>query len=182
MFGKSKLSFPFAKKVSVPGDGAASGEDKEVAEAADALLTSMSDGEGQEVAEVAGSLPTPVSGKEGEKVAGVADALLKPMGDEEGDDAAESKEVLARSARPEELSVGEDADIEQESETGSGGINDIFGQEEEKEETPVELLIASLPDVTVEELFDAVGEVKALIRAWQLDEKKGREETVGPKK
>lgn len=180
MFGKLKLELPFVKKVSLPEDDAFGGKDEEVVEAADALLTPMSDGEDKRVAEAAGALPVPVSGEEDEAVDVAADALLKPMEGEGSGDVTETEDVVTRLVKPEELLVGEDIDIEKEMETGGGVFDDIFDHEEEKEQSPTDLLIASLPDVTVQELFSAVEEVKALMRAWQLDEQNETAKTVEP--
>ena len=48
-----------------------------------------------------------------------------------------------------------------------GGLYDIFSDEEEEEENPLAGLIATLPDVTAQELFDETKEVDELLREWR---------------
>lgn len=46
-------------------------------------------------------------------------------------------------------------------------LYDIFNDEEEEEENPLAGLIANLPDVTAQELFDETKEVDGLLREWR---------------
>ena len=45
-------------------------------------------------------------------------------------------------------------------------LADIFKQEAEESDSPLEILITSLPDMEIDELIDKAKEVKALIRQW----------------
>ena len=79
------------------------------------------------------------------------DSLLQPAGEITKPDDKGSGE-----------SKGECADEKEEPDL----LADIFKQEAEESDSPLEILIASLPDVEINELIDEATEVKALIRQW----------------
>lgn len=51
----------------------------------------------------------------------------------------------------------------------NGLFSNIFDQEAEVEESPLKLLVDSLPDVTAEDLLERAEEVTALINSWHQD-------------
>ena len=158
--------------------------EKEIERAADVLLTPMEDREDKHMAEtVDAPLPLVGDGKDKE-VAEAADALLTPMrngGDSAlapesstGEDMAKVKDIFAQSTETEKEPSGktpekdgEAAAVEPENEGKDESLDNLFGHEEEEEESPIRGLIASLPDITVQEVLSAAEEVKALMYGWQ---------------
>jgi len=158
--------------------------EEEIERAADALVTPMADRKDKHTAETVDA-PLPLGGDEEEKeVAEAADALLTPMRNGEdstvapesstGEDMAKVKDIFAESTQTEEEPSGktpekdgEAAAVEPENEGKDESLDNLFGHEEEEEEMPIQGLIASLPDITVQEVLSAAEEVKALMYEWQ---------------
>ena len=188
-----KLGLPFIKKEGVMEEDIDRAEEADVgvAAAADALLTPMGDVGGSRVVEPV-SIPQPLLiDEENQEIAEEADALLTPMGDgavnagqasvggnvdneiklegivdEENKD--ELKDIFQPSPQPEEPSA--EAEAEKSGDKGKDIFMDgLFDQEEEEEESSIEMLIASLPDIALEEVVNTADEVKALMFEWQQD-------------
>lgn len=198
------LSFGRKKEVAMNGDAINMGKpDEDLDAAADALLTSMGEGgAGSRMEPV--ETPLPLVGEEKDKeVAKVADALLTPVVDDKdngpaqrgdgplapgsgaaGGDTAVVSDTFAQSTQSENLTPGDEpVAVEPESEGKDGGLlANLFEQPEDEEETPVQILIKSLPDVTVQEVLNAAEEVKALMHEWQSSEPTKVTEDVEPEK
>jgi len=170
--------------------------DVDIEAAAEALLTPMGDVVGNRVPEPVNTPPPLLIDEDDKEIAEEADALLTPMGggasnseqvaikqvslggnvdneitlegivDEENKD--ELKDIFQSSPQPEETSAEAEAEAPAE-EKKDDFMSGLFDQEEEEEESPVEILIASLPDINLEEVVDAAEEVKTLMLEWQPD-------------
>jgi len=177
-----KLGLPFIKKEGVMEEDIDRAEEAgvDVAAAADALLTPMGDVGGDRVVEPV-DIPQPllIDGDDREIVE-EADALLTPM----GDGAVNAGQVSAGGNVDNEITLEGIVDEENKDElkdvfesspeaeaSGDKGKDDfmsgLFDQEEEEEESPVQMLIASLPDIALEEVVNAADEVKTLMLEWQ---------------
>jgi hypothetical protein len=177
-----KLGLPFIKKEGVMEEDIDRAEEAgvDVAAAADALLTPMGDVGGDRVVEPV-NIPQPllIDGDDREIVE-EADALLTPM----GDGAVNAGQVSAGGNVDNEITLEGIVDEENKDELkdvfesspeaeASGGkgkddfMSGLFDQEEEEEESPVQMLIASLPDIALEEVVNAADEVKTLMLEWQ---------------
>ena len=167
-------------------DAAANTEQLEddIDKVANGLLTPMGDGEDGSMTEpVAAPLPL-VEDDEDKDVAEAADALFTPMGGGKtggaaSEGTAEVEDIFKEPTSPENLSPSEEPSgkasekgdeavaVEPENEEKDGLFDNLFGQEDEEEESSIQGLIASLPDITVEEVLGAAEEVKVLMREWQ---------------
>lgn len=117
----------------------------------------------------------------GEVTAEATDSILTQAGDEvneseENKEATESPPVsMVEVTEFEQVSAVNEAGGEAEekpeaapeAEGGDSLMANLFAQAEQKEETPLDSLIASLPDVTIEELLDELDEIKVIMRGWQ---------------
>jgi len=188
-----KFGLPFIKKEEVTEEdiGRAEEADGDVAAAADALLTPMGDGVDNRVAEPVNTPLPMLNSEEDNEIAEEADALLTPMGDravrteqasvsvggnvdseitlegivdEENKD--ESKDIFEPSPQSEEPPAEAGTPGDEGKDAFMGGL---FDQEEEEEASPVEMLIASLPDIALEEVINTADEVKTLMSEWQPD-------------
>ena len=177
-----KLGLPFIKKEGVMEEDIDRAEEADVgvAAAADALLTPMGDVGGNRVVEPV-NIPQPLLIDEDDgEIAEEADALLTPM----GDGAVNAGQVSAGGNVDNEITLEGIVDEENKDElkdifqpspeaeaSGDKGKDDfmsgLFDQEEEEEESPVQMLIASLPDIALEEVVNAADEVKTLMLEWQ---------------
>ena len=107
----------------------------------------------------------------------IAEKYLKQMGtgeDESKDeDVDDLKDILATPAQSEEEASTASEKVEEKAEDGAenkkpdGLLADIFEQEEEEERSFLAGLVASLPDITAQELFKDVEEVKGLMSEWR---------------
>ena len=196
IFKTPKFGLSFGKKAAAKADDAVNTE--QLADnpdvLADALLTPM--GENRIVAEAV-DIPLPlIDGEDDKGIAEAADALLTPMGgvneggltqdvdialdaasNTDEKDEAKMKDVFTQPAEPEAVATSEEPSLgskdevaEPESKGGDGLLDNLFEQEDEEEESPVRSLIASLPDISVDEVLSAVEEVKALMHEWQSNE------------
>lgn len=180
----------FGKRAEVEKSDAADTErreeeiEEEIERAADALLAPVADRKDKHTAETIDA-PLPLVGDEEDKeVAEAADALLTPMKNGKdsalapesstGEDMAKVKDIFAQSKQTEKESSGKTLEkdgeavaVEPENEGKDESLDNLFGHEEEEEESPIQGLIASLPDITVQEVLSAAEEVKALIYEWQ---------------
>jgi len=171
----------FGKRAEVEKSDAADTErreeeiEEEIERAADALLAPVADRKDKHTAETIDA-PLPLVGDEEDKeVAEAADALLTPMKNGKdsvlapesstGEDMAKVKDIFAQSKQTEK--DGEVVAVKPENEGKDESLDNLFGHEEEEEESPIQGLIASLPDITVQEVLSAAEEVKALIYEWQ---------------
>ena len=179
-----KLGLPFIKKEGVMEEDIDRAEEADVgvAAAADALLTPMGDVGGNRVVEPV-NIPQPLLIDEDDgEIAEEADALLTPM----GDGAVNAGQVSAGGNVDNEITLEGIVDEENKDElkdifqpspeaeaSGDKGKDDfmsgLFDQEEEEEESSIEMLIASLPDIALEEVVNTADEVKALMFEWQQD-------------
>jgi hypothetical protein len=90
------------------------------------------------------------------------DSLLKSAGEIREQEGEDSGELKGEGTIESEASKGECADEKEKPDL----FADIFKQEVEDLDSPLEILIASLPEVEINELIDDTIEVKALIRQW----------------
>ncbi len=182
------LSFGRKKEVAMNGDAINMEKPNEDLDAAaDALLTSMGEGgagsrmepvetplplvgeeKDKEVAKAADALLTPVVGDKDNGPAQRGDGPLAPGSGAAGGDTAVVSDTFAQSTQSENLTPGDEpVAVEPESDGKKGFSDSLFEQSEDEEETPVQILIKSLPDVTVQEVLNAAEEVKALMHEWQ---------------
>jgi len=91
----------------------------------------------------------------------------KEEGEGEAEAKVEAKDVPSQPVQPEESSDKEEnqdaASEKAEESKEDGSLTDIFKQEEEEEASFLDGLIASLPDITAQELLKDFEEVNALI-------------------
>lgn len=158
------------------------GEGRSTTEPSDTPLPLVVDEEDKEVAEVADALLTPMGDGKDSSPAQGTDRPLAPESGTAGEDTAEVKGTSAQSTQPENLSPSEEPSgtapekedksvaVEPESKGEAGSLDSLFEQEEDEEESPLQGLIASLPDITVQEVLSAAEEVKGLIHEWQSGE------------
>ncbi len=66
------------------------------------------------------------------------------------------------------LEVQQDSGQPEEDEIDGGLFSSIFGEMEEEDASPLSILIASLPEVSSDELLDDLEEMKELMRQWYL--------------
>lgn len=188
-FKRFNLGFHFGKKAAREDDiFSAVGPGQDIDRAAEALLTPMGDAVNREMARAV-ETPLPLLVEEADKkVAEVADALLTPMKDvkrglaEESiieKDAAVLKDIFTQPTTQGNLPAGEEkkgmvqeknkesVTVEAEGKKKDGLIDDIFAQGEEEEASPIQGLIASLSEVTLQEVLGAAEEVKALMKEWR---------------
>ena len=158
------------------------GENRVVAEAVDVSLPLISDEGDGEVAKAADALLTPMGGVNESGLTPDIDIGLNTRSNTDEKDEAKMKDVLSQPAEPEAVAASEEPSVESkeesgkeeiaepESKGGDGFLDNLFDQEDEEEETSVHSLIASLPDISVDEVMSAVEEVKALMNKWQSNE------------
>ncbi|MFC1869704.1 hypothetical protein ACFLYE_00360 [Chloroflexota bacterium] len=161
LFKKRKTDAPFIKEASLSGDDTA--EEEEV--------------DGVDAGAVDSKPPAKSEGKEDEDIAKVADALLTPMGSGEKE-AAEKIDVIVQPVELEKLAIDDepvditlektDEEAAVKEENGAGGLmGDLFDEEEEEENSPIGSLIATLPDITMEELLTQTQELTEIMSEWQ---------------
>jgi len=97
------------------------------------------------------------------------DALSGVDADEPQDDAAKLKEapedINLNGAEPEPKSSSP-AEEKAKTNLDAESLKALFTSKDE-EENPLASLISSLPDITIDELMDDLGEIKGIIRDWQ---------------
>ena len=162
-FKKNKSEAPFIKEASLSEDDVAGEEELNGvdAEAVDNEPPAQSAvKEDKDIAREADALLTPMGAGEEEGVTGEADAITQPVqlekllgSDVQADAALEKTE--------------EEAGVKGEKEGKNGLLGNLFEEEEEEEDSGISSLIASLPDITAEELLGEAQELTALIREWQ---------------
>lgn len=156
----------FRKKSVAKEDGAAVNTEQleeDIDKVANGLLTPMGDGKDGSRTEPVPA-PLPLVEDDGDKdVAEAADALFTPMGGGKTGGVAQETDKLPASEKGDEAVA-----VEPENEEKDGLFENLFGQEDDdEEESSIQDLIASLPDITVEEVLGAAEEVKVLMREWQ---------------
>jgi len=147
-------------------------------------LNEADSAEGEELTEVtqeeaAEAQLAQTGGKEDVDLDAIAEKHLIQMGEGEEEDTEEVKEILSqlqsekpsdkKEEHPETVSEKVDEQVKSEAENKGeiGLLSDLFEQEEDEEASHLDSLIASLPDNTMEELFNDVQEVELLIHEWQ---------------
>jgi len=155
------------------------GENRIVAEAVDIPLPLIDGEDDNEIAEVADALLTPMGGVNESELTPDVDISLDAISNTDEKDEDKMEEVIAQSVQPEAVPASEEPSLESKEEGGKeevaepeskgegGFLDNLFEQEEESEESPVKNLIASLPDISVDEVLSAVEEVKTLMHEWQ---------------
>ena len=200
IFKTPKFGLHFGKKKAVEADDAVDTEQLEdnpdvladalltpmesrvVAEVVDIPLPLINGEDDKEVAEAADGLLTPMGSVNGSGLTRDIDMGLDAGSNTDEKDEDKMKDVFTQPAEPEAVAASEEPSVESkgesgkeeiagpESKGGDGLLDNLFEQEEESEESPVRSLIASLPDIPVEEVLSAVEEVKALMHEWQSNE------------
>ncbi len=133
----------------------------------------------EEVAQAADALLTPVVGDKDNGPARRGDGPSVQKSSTAGEDTPDVKDTSAQSTQSENPTPGDEPSgkapesgdeavaVEPESEGKNLFSDSLFEQQGDEEETPIQGLIASLPDITVQEVLNAAEEVKALMHKWQ---------------
>jgi hypothetical protein len=155
------------------------GQDRHIVEEVNAPIPLVGDEEAESADKVADSLLTPMGDGDDTGLTHRPDEAITPEGGAVGGDGTEVKDIFAQSTQQENPSPSEQASdkapekaeeavmAEPTSESKGGLMSDLFDQEEEVEESPIRGLIASLPEIPVQEVLTAAEEVKALMDEWQ---------------
>lgn len=133
----------------------------------------------EEVAQAADALLTPVVGDKDNRPVRRGDGPSVQKSSTAGEDTPDVKDTSAQSTQSENLTPGDEPSgkapesgdeavaVEPKSEGKNLFSDSLFEQQEDEEETPIQGLIDSLPDITVQEVLNAAEEVKALMHKWQ---------------
>jgi hypothetical protein len=89
----------------------------------------------------------------------------------EGNQAPEPNKAPEPGEKTEAKDKDKDKDKEKEEEGGKSLFANLFNKTEEKEETPLDKLIKSMPDITIDEVMSEAEEVRGLIAEWSENRK-----------
>jgi len=145
------------------------------AEAAEAQFIKIDDGDDEEVDAITEKYFKQMGSGEEEAEEEVRvdlkDILAAPEQTEEAPDAAPEKVKEKMESGVESKETDGKVDSEAKDKKGVGLLDDLFEEEVENENSYLDGLIASLPDIQAQELFKYVEEVKGLMEEWQQHQK-----------
>jgi len=151
--------------------------DEGITEVIDTILAKIDEGADKGGAEPEDLLQPVLSGGElpeeerGPDMNLLSDGEAGNGGGEASDGISQPAELEGESSPEGESSNTAEGDTAKQDGAGAGKneLADLFEQEESEDDTPRSLLIASMPEASLQEIFNEAEEVKALIR-WREDQ------------